>query len=117
MTKKIKHKLPKPAVVTVFTPEERGIKNIGKKPKNKKKKDILFCKNWKETKSKVENVEIIDWDGFIPEKAKVVKSLETHTQVSFSMDKKELMTFSKYFSAETFAKIYKADKIIINVNR
>lgn len=111
MTKKIKRKLPKPAVVTVFTPEERGIKNIGKKPKNKKKKE-----DWKET-SKFENVEIIDWDGFIPEKAKVVKSLETHTQVSFSMDKKELMTFSKYFSAETFAKIYKADKIIINVNR
>jgi|688.fasta_scaffold98284_4 hypothetical protein len=124
MTKKIKHKSPKPAVVPVFTPEQRGIDYIGKKSKKqktKKNKDILFCENWaKETKSKVENVEIIDWDGFIPKKAKVTKSLlytETHTQVSFSMDKKELMTFSKYFSAETFAKIYKADKIIININR
>jgi hypothetical protein len=124
MTKKIKHKSPKPAVVPVFTPEQRGIDYIGKKSKKqktKKNKDILFCENWaKETKSKVENVEIIDWDGFIPKKAKVTKSLlytETHTQVSFSMDKKELMTFSKHFSAETFAKIYKADKIIININR
>ena len=88
MTKKIKRKLPKPAVVTVAP--RLAAKLNGKKPKNKKKKDILFCKNWKETKSKVENVEIIDWDGFIPEKAKVVKSLETHTQVSFSMDKKEI---------------------------
>lgn len=67
---------------------------------------------------KLSNIKISDWDGFIPKKERKVKGLsykEAKTEVVFNLDKKELMSFSKYFDADVFAKIYKADKITIKI--
>ncbi len=69
---------------------------------------------------KLSNIKISDWEGFIPKKERQVKGLsykEVKTEVVFYLDKKELMSFSKYFEADVFAKIYKANKIIIKLKR
>lgn len=96
------------------------IKDFQKKEhKNKSDKNEIFD-DWVIADDKLSNIKISDWDGFIPKKERQVKGLsykEVKTEVVFYLDKKELMSFSKYFEADVFAKIYKADKIIIKIKR